>query len=118
MIEESQVRDNGQIWYFISYPSVNRLFDKWVCQDHVKTTSQKPKQKQKQENYFNNNEDENMTEEEVRRHLEMTRVKTIEKLDFGDFDQDCWYYSPVPQHLQKPTLYTCDCCLGFFVDRY
>lgn len=37
-----------------------------------------------------------MTEEEVRRHNESTRVKTIEKINFGDYEQEVWYYSPVP----------------------
>lgn len=67
--------------------------------------------------HFHNNEHENMTEEEIKRHLEATRVKTIEKINFGEYEQDCWYYSPLPLHLQqKPVLYVCDKCLGFYTE--
>ena len=49
-----------------------------------------------------------------RRHQETTRVRNIERLVFGEYQIDTWYYSPYPdEYGQLKTLYVCEYCLKY-----
>ena len=48
------------------------------------------------------------------RHQEVTKVRNIEKLYFGQYEIDTWYYSPYPEEYgQLSTLYVCEFCLKY-----
>lgn len=64
--------------------------------------------------YFENDEHRGMDQKMIREHEDATKVKVITKLDIGNYEQDVWYYSPMPLHLQQSTIYMCDSCLLFF----
>ena len=41
-------------------------------------------------------------------------MRNIEKIFFGDYEIDTWYYSPYPEEYGKlSTLYICDKCLKY-----
>lgn len=49
-----------------------------------------------------------------RKHQETTRVRNIERIVFGEYQIDTWYYSPYPEEygLLK-TLFVCEHCLKY-----
>lgn len=47
-------------------------------------------------------------------HEAITKVKYIDKLRFGKFEIDTWYFSPYPEEYGKVgTLYVCEYCLRY-----
>ena len=44
---------------------------------------------------------------------ELTKVKYIEKIHFGRYEIDTWYYSPYPEEYQKSKLFLCEYCLKY-----
>lgn len=52
------------------------------------------------------------------KHKEQTRVRNIEKVYFGDYEIDTWYYSPYPEEYgHQSALYVCDQCLKYMKKR-
>jgi histone acetyltransferase MYST1 len=52
------------------------------------------------------------------KHKEQTRVRNIEKVYFGDYEIDTWYYSPYPEDYgHMSALYVCDQCLKYMKKR-
>ena len=48
-------------------------------------------------------------------HEEMTLVKSVERVAFGDAVVDTWYFSPYPRKVQPvETLFVCEWCLDYF----
>lgn len=57
-------------------------------------------------------------EEDIERHREATKIKTIERIKIGDIICDTWYYSPYPRGFHNiNTLHVCEFCLSFFVSE-
>lgn len=49
-----------------------------------------------------------------REHEEVTKIKYIEKVQFGKFELDVWYFSPYPEKYGKASkLYICQYCLNY-----
>ncbi|VBB34033.1 unnamed protein product, partial [Acanthocheilonema viteae] len=47
-------------------------------------------------------------------HAEMTKVKNIDKIRYGDYEIDAWYVSPYPDEYSKAAiLYICEYCLAY-----
>ncbi|EDV34258.2 uncharacterized protein Dana_GF21061 [Drosophila ananassae] len=47
-------------------------------------------------------------------HESITKVRNIDKLQFGNYEIDPWYYSPFPgQYGTAKTLYVCEYCLKY-----
>jgi histone acetyltransferase MYST1 len=47
-------------------------------------------------------------------HEQLTKVKYIDKIQFGKYEIDTWYYSPYPDDFGKqPKLYICEYCLKY-----
>ena len=47
-------------------------------------------------------------------HEELTKVKYIDKIHFGKYEIDTWYFSPYPDDFGKqPKLYICEFCLKY-----
>ncbi|XP_016981206.1 males-absent on the first protein [Drosophila rhopaloa] len=54
-------------------------------------------------------------------HESITKIKYIDKLQFGNYEIDTWYFSPFPEEYGKArTLYVCEYCLKYmrFRDSY
>ncbi len=49
-------------------------------------------------------------------HEELTKVKYIDKIQFGNYEIDTWYFSPYPDEFGKqPKLYICEYCLKYML---
>ncbi|XP_017048211.1 males-absent on the first protein [Drosophila ficusphila] len=47
-------------------------------------------------------------------HESITKIKYIDKLQFGNYEIDTWYFSPFPEEYGKAeTLYVCEYCLKY-----
>lgn len=47
-------------------------------------------------------------------HEELTKVKYIDKIQFGKYEIDTWYFSPYPDDYGKQSkLYICEYCLKY-----
>lgn len=48
------------------------------------------------------------------RHLQITKVKYVDKIQIGNFEIDAWYFSPFPEDYGKqPKLWICEYCLKY-----
>lgn len=48
---------------------------------------------------------------------EISRIRNISKVQFGNFDLHPWYFSPYPEEFSHEDLiYICEFCLGYFGD--
>jgi histone acetyltransferase MYST1 len=53
-----------------------------------------------------------------KKHQEVTKVRNIEKILFGQFEINTWYYSPYPEEYgQQKMLYICGFCLKYMRKR-
>lgn len=62
-----------------------------------------------------NDEHEGMKGNDLKEFISNTKMKLVEKIEFGAFTTEAWYYSPYPQeywHLE--TLYICEYCFRFY----
>uniref|UniRef100_A0A915MXQ1 Histone acetyltransferase n=3 Tax=Meloidogyne TaxID=189290 RepID=A0A915MXQ1_MELJA len=52
-------------------------------------------------------------------HEQRTKVKNVEKVQFGDWEIDAWYFSPFPLSMviNKSKLYFCEFCLWYTSDQ-
>lgn len=48
-------------------------------------------------------------------HEEATRIKNIQRIEFGCYEIDCWYFSPYPDEYSKDIdkLFICEKCLKY-----
>ena len=59
-----------------------------------------------------------MTEDELRHFMKVTRLKTIEFIQFGETTMEAWYHSDFPQEYHCRVLYICPFCLHFFKHKF
>lgn len=53
-----------------------------------------------------------------KKHQETTKVRNIEKIHFGAYEIDTWYFSPYPEEYgQQSILYICEYCLKYMRKR-
>lgn len=53
-----------------------------------------------------------------KKYQEQTKVRNIEKIYFGEYEIDTWYYSPYPEEYgQLSELFVCDKCLKYIKFR-
>ncbi|KAK0401451.1 hypothetical protein QR680_015791 [Steinernema hermaphroditum] len=51
-------------------------------------------------------------------HEEFTKVKNLEKVVYGSYEINVWYFSPFPEDMCKTgKLYICEYCLGYMDDE-
>ena len=63
-----------------------------------------------------NDEHLGMDEKHVEMHEQATKIKTINRIEFGKYSCDTWYYSPYPEKFHNiDTLYICEYCLNFYL---
>ena len=49
-----------------------------------------------------------------KKHQMKTRVRNVEKVFFGQYEIDTWYYSPYPaEYGEQSTLFICEGCLKY-----
>ncbi|CAG8588986.1 acyl-CoA N-acyltransferase [Gigaspora rosea] len=51
-------------------------------------------------------------------HSEISRVKNLEKIHFGEYDVETWYFSPYPrEYSEAAVVYICEFCLFHFISE-
>ena len=75
---------------------------------------QEEKKKVKEASKLNHDEHSGMTEDELRHFMKVTRLKTIEFIQFGETTMEAWYHSDFPQEYHCRVLYICPFTLQFF----
>ncbi|CAG8603602.1 8819_t:CDS:1 [Funneliformis caledonium] len=51
-------------------------------------------------------------------HSEISRVKNLERIHFGEYDVDTWYFSPYPQEYSDASVvYICEFCLFHYISE-
>lgn len=58
-----------------------------------------------------------MSEGDLENFIRMTKLKTIEFLQFGETTIETWYHSDFPKEYHNRILYTCPFCLNFFISK-
>jgi hypothetical protein len=109
--------------YYIHYDHFNRRLDEWVKFDQITTTHEFIDEKKiKEQNKLNgivhssDEEYEGKDKHARKEHEEMTKVKTITKIKFGDYSSETWYYSPYPEGYHNiDCIHYCEYCLSFYV---
>ena len=55
-----------------------------------------------------------MSEQDLENFIKMTKLKTVEFLQFGETTIETWYHSDYPKEYHCKILYTCPFCLNFY----
>ena len=79
---------------------------------------QEEKKKVKEASKLNHDEHSGMTEDELRHFMKVTRLKTIEFIQFGETTMEAWYHSDFPQEYHCRVLYICPFTLQFFKHKF
>ncbi|RCN41429.1 hypothetical protein ANCCAN_12602 [Ancylostoma caninum] len=119
---DKRQQKSGCIECYVHFDGDDRRLDQWVDLAKVKPRSQRFKSilpvcesrekrtRKTKENSPNSYiiDYSDVLEEE---HKEVTKVKYIEVVRFGEFEIDTWYVSPYPDEYGKERyLYICECC--------
>lgn len=118
---------DGRMWY-VHWVDFNRRNDMWIAADRINWDTSKEDLKQvrdKKRKYdeftHESHEDhEGLGEADLREHEELTKVKNVNKIQFGKYILDTWYFSPLPREIWKAGddviehLYMCEFTLNFY----
>lgn len=94
--------------------------DDWVPFSRIRRTNIKIEDSASQEDnpshvHPNENPHFGMNNAQLLSHQEITKFKTIFRLQLGKHATDAWYFSPYPIYYHNlDCLYICDFCLSFF----
>lgn len=132
--------DVGKWEYYVHYEGYNRRLDEWVDRDRFNLSSS---QKEDLKNPMSQADlieqsDRKITRNQKRRHDEInhiqktyaemdpttaalekeheaiTKVKYVDRIQFGKYEIDAWYFSPFPEDYGKvPKLWICEFCLKY-----
>ena len=116
--------------YYVTYLDMNRRLDRWVSESEIKQDSTKIldelkslekaaniKKTNEEANLFENDEHLGMDKKMMQDHEEATKIKTINQIELGGNILETWYFSPFPREFHRETLYVCDFCLNFFIEK-
>ncbi|CAN8019430.1 unnamed protein product [Ixodes persulcatus] len=133
-------QDVGKWEYYVHYEGYNRRLDEWVDRDRFNLSSS---QKEEMKNPMTQGDcieqsDRKITRNQKRRHDEInhiqktyaemdpttaalekeheaiTKVKYVDRIQFGKYEIDAWYFSPFPEEYGKvPKLWMCEYCLKY-----
>lgn len=128
--------------YYVHYDGLNRRLDEWVTIDRFDLTRQPRitngessgectpttdcgesrkltrnlKRKHDEINHVQKSfaEMDPQTAALEREHEAITKVKYVDKIQFGKYEIDAWYFSPYPDEYGKqPKLWICEYCLKY-----
>lgn len=125
--------------YYVHYDGCNRRLDEWVESSRFDFESRHVNNRDKITNIYGGDQpDRTFTRNQKRKHDEInhvqktyaemdpttaalekeheaiTKVKYIDKIQFGKWEIDAWYFSPYPDEYKKQSkLYICEYCLKY-----
>ncbi|XP_054707919.1 histone acetyltransferase KAT8-like [Uloborus diversus] len=133
-------QESGKNEFYVHYDGCNRRLDEWVYSDRFDFTSSN---KDNGKNIHNaahrvDQPDRKITRNQKRKHDEInhvqktyaemdpttaalekeheaiTKVKYIDRIQFGKYEIDAWYFSPFPEEYGKQSkLWICEYCLKY-----
>ncbi|KAL4506495.1 hypothetical protein ABPG72_000066 [Tetrahymena utriculariae] len=112
--------------YYVHFIGLDRRNDCWVTRRQIQPTTELYAEAKhhgkgaaiKKIETEENHEHEGCNEEDIERHREATKIKTIEKIKIGKLSCDTWYYSPYPKGYHNiEYLYICEFCLSFYLTQ-
>jgi histone acetyltransferase MYST1 len=68
----------------------------------------------------NHDDHEGLGEADLKEHEELTKVKNVNKVQFGRYIVETWYFTPLPREIWKQgddvidVLYICEFTLNFY----
>lgn len=128
--------------YYVHYCNYDKRLDEWIGDDrflnekeveeHLSTEGEDLKAETSQGNVggtltrtmrrkFEENQhgnrrpfDDPLVEQLEQEHEKATKVKNIEKIEIGQYEIDCWYFSPYPdEYSSAEKLFICEHCLKY-----
>lgn len=134
--------DSGVYEYYVHYDGFNRRLDEWVARSAIDTDKKCPasetetakeviqldpvdqnkkltrnqKRKHDEINHVQKTyaEMDPTTAALEREHEQITKVKYIDRIQFGKYEIDAWYFSPYPNEYGKQSkLWICEYCLKY-----
>ena len=127
--EEDKIQYAGiPVQYYVNYMAEARRNDRWVEENMVRIDDEKveadhaefierekfEEEERKNQTFLANDEHNAMSEQDLENFIKMTKLKTIEFLQFGDTTIETWYHSDYPKEYHCKILYTCPFCLNFY----
>ncbi|MFH4981342.1 hypothetical protein AB6A40_008051 [Gnathostoma spinigerum] len=131
ILDERMGRNSTSKEYYVHYENTDRRWDEWVDQSHIDpspVTKQESNENScgKKSSRFRKRKLSHHDSSPVRNcvfdvdatlereHEEVTKVKYIEQISYGNFEIDTWYFSPYPDEYGKlKKLYICDFCMKY-----
>nr|ACO14895.1 Probable histone acetyltransferase MYST1 [Caligus clemensi] len=119
--------------YYVHYEGFNRRLDEWVPrsrirssndaeinQENLEDSERKITRNQKRKHDEINHVQKTYAEMDPttaaleKEHEALTKVKYIDRIQFGKYEIDTWYFSPYPEEYGKqPKLWICQYCLKY-----
>ena len=115
-----RARENSDITeYYVHFHNMNRRHDRWLNQEFVRSEpgddDDASMRGDSASDYSDESDHEGMTQQDIQEWERATKVKRIDKIMFGKFLVETWYWSPYPEEYQDcPVLHLCEFCLAFF----
>ncbi|XP_063220183.1 histone acetyltransferase KAT8-like [Bacillus rossius redtenbacheri] len=144
VIQTRYIEPDGHWEYYVHYEGFDRRLDEWVTRDRIMCSQLEMAEhrwtnaQRLISGDANDKSDRKITRNQKRRHDEInhiqltyaemdpttaalekeheaiTKVKYIDKLQFGRYEIDTWYFSPYPEEYGKqPKLWICEYCLKY-----
>ncbi|XP_071039591.1 histone acetyltransferase KAT8 isoform X2 [Parasteatoda tepidariorum] len=132
--------DSTKCEYYVHYDGCNRRLDEWVGSDRFDFSSHNKEHEKNNLSLAHQTDqpDRKITRNQKRKHDEInhvqktyaemdpttaalekeheaiTKVKYIDRIQFGKYEIDTWYFSPYPEEYGKvPKLWICEYCLKY-----
>ncbi|RUS75745.1 hypothetical protein EGW08_016496 [Elysia chlorotica] len=143
-IIQSRHSESGTQEYYVHYEGFDRRLDEWIDPERLDLTSKFEDPQSKSGDLtisladFTDGTDRKITRNQKRKHDEInhvqktfaemdpttaalekeheaiTKVKYIDRIQFGKYEIDAWYFSPYPEEYGKqPKLWICEFCLKY-----
>lgn len=124
--------------YFVHFEGQNRRLDEWVTADRInpdevdiakllpsitdeiKTMTRSQKRRHDEINHIQPTlaELDPLQAPLEKLHEEVTKIKYIDRIVYGCFEIQTWYYSPFPEgYRAEPVLYICEYCMKYMKRR-
>ncbi len=112
--------------YYVHYVDLDRRLDEWVSQDRIgeevvpvkageKRKYNELKSSQKSEDHDSQSLVTKKARSDHARFHELTKVRNINRVQLGQHEIDCWYYSPYPENFGNvDKLYICESSFKYF----
>ncbi|KAK6054417.1 hypothetical protein COOONC_08077 [Cooperia oncophora] len=114
--------ENGRVELYVHFDGDDRRLDHWLDSSRLKFRNKinkriapvyemREKRMRKAKENSPNNASLDYTEVLEEQHIEVTKVKYIEVVRYGEFEMDTWYVSPYPdEYGRERYLFICDKC--------